>query len=109
MDRLFSNLGVPCRSTPVVRVRQSVRDGRAEPEGAESLMRSVLGDPSLSLLIRLPGSPAGEYVDLAGDPASALGPVPLRLDREAGCAPDTFDRGKCRQALVASRVIRTST
>ena len=50
---------------------QRVRDGRAEPEGTEGLMRSVLGDPSLRLLIRLPGSPAGDYVDLAGTPASA--------------------------------------
>lgn len=49
---------------------QRVRDGRAEPEGAEDLMRSVLGDPSLRLLVRLPGRPAGEYADLAGEPAS---------------------------------------
>ena len=61
------------RTVMVARVHefvQRVRDGRAEPEGTEGLMRSVLGDPSLRLLIRLPGSPAGEYVDLAGDPAS---------------------------------------
>ena len=34
-------------------------------------MRSVLKDPALGLLIRLPGSPADAYVDLAGNPASA--------------------------------------
>ena len=34
-------------------------------------MRSVLGDPSLRLLIRLPGSPAGDYTDLTGNPVSA--------------------------------------
>ena len=61
------------RTVMVARVHefvQRVRDGRAEPEGTEGLMRSVLGDPSLRLLIRLPGSPAGDYVDLAGNPAS---------------------------------------
>jgi signal transduction histidine kinase len=49
---------------------QRVRDGQAEPEAAEGLMRSALGDPLLRLLIRLPGSPAGAYTDLAGNPAS---------------------------------------
>ena len=62
------------RTVMVARVHdfvQRVRDGRAEPEGTEGLMRSVLGDPSLRLLIRLPGSAAGEYTDLTGDPVSA--------------------------------------
>ena len=46
-------------------VRQ-VRDGEAEPETTEALMRSVLADPGLRLLVRPPGDPAGSYVDLAG-------------------------------------------
>jgi hypothetical protein len=62
------------RTVILARVQQfvrQVRDGQAEPEAAESLMRSVLGDPPLRLLMRLPGSPAEAYVDLAGNPATA--------------------------------------
>ncbi|MDT3442733.1 histidine kinase [Pseudofrankia sp. BMG5.37] len=47
---------------------QRVRDGTAEPEEAEDMLRSVLGDPKLRLLVRLPTSPDGAYVDLAGTP-----------------------------------------
>ena len=79
------------RTVMVARVHefvQRVRDGRAEPEGTEGLMRSVLGDPSLRLLIRLPGSPAGDYVDLTGNPASGAPDrtrIPLLTDgSEAG-------------------------
>jgi hypothetical protein len=72
------------RTVILARVQQfvrQVRDGQAEPEAAESLMRSVLGDPSLRLLMRLPGSPAEAYVDLAGNPATA----------EAGGSPHPAD------------------
>jgi hypothetical protein len=61
----------------VQRFVRQVRDGVAEPEGAEELMRSVLCDPALRLLVRLPGSPAGAYADLAGTPRNR------RMDRLA--------------------------
>jgi signal transduction histidine kinase len=47
-------------------VRQ-VRDGQAEPEGVEAVLRAALHDPRLELLLRLPG--ADSLVDLAGEPA----------------------------------------
>jgi signal transduction histidine kinase len=52
-------------------VRQ-VRDGEAEPETTEAVMRSVLADPGLRLLVRPPGDPAGSYVDLAGNAVTVL-------------------------------------
>lgn len=61
-------------------VRQ-VRDGEAEPEAAEQLMRSILGDPGLRLLVRPPASPPDAYLDLAGNRAELPGGaacVPLR-------------------------------
>ncbi|MGI5328446.1 sensor histidine kinase [Actinomadura nitritigenes] len=58
-----------------------VRDGEAEPEEAEELMRSVLGDPGLRLLVRLPSGPSGAYVDLAG--------VPAEVPEGAACVPLT--------------------
>ena len=60
------------RTVTLARVREfvrQVRDGQAEPEAAEALMRTVLGDPELRLLIHAPGSPGATYADLSGRPA----------------------------------------
>jgi signal transduction histidine kinase len=52
----------------LLRFVRQVRDGEAEPEQAEEVLRAALGDPRLRLLLRLPG--AGGYVDLTGAPAA---------------------------------------
>ncbi|MFC4117820.1 sensor histidine kinase [Nonomuraea zeae] len=65
-----------------------VRDGTAEPESVLDVLREALADPRLQLLIRLPDSGPGEYVDLSGAPAvPAPGRtrIPLRTgDTEVG-------------------------
>ncbi|MEU7876484.1 histidine kinase [Dactylosporangium sp. NPDC049140] len=64
----------------VQRFVQQVRDGAAEPERAEDVFRSVLGDPGLRLRLRLPGRDA--FVRLDGTPDPVGGEpgrvVPLR-------------------------------
>jgi signal transduction histidine kinase len=45
-----------------------VRDGTAEPETAEEVLRETLADPGLRLLIKLPGSGPEEYVGLNDNP-----------------------------------------
>jgi len=55
---------------------QRVRDGSAEPEQAEAVLRSVLGDPRLRLLVRSPSSPSGAYLDLNGTAVSPAADVP---------------------------------
>jgi signal transduction histidine kinase len=59
-----------------------VRDGRAEPEQIEAVLRSALQDPELRVLLRRPGG--DEYVDLAGVTAMP-GPhqIPLHAAGEA--------------------------
>lgn len=46
-----------------------VRDGLAEPEEVQGVLRAVLEDPDLHVLFRLPGGSEDGYVDLAGNPA----------------------------------------
>lgn len=60
---------------------RDVRDGTAQPETVEAVLRDVLADPGLRLLVRLPHGASGEYVDLAGAPAAPAADrarVPLR-------------------------------
>lgn len=59
-----------------------VRDGRAEPEQIEAVLRSALQDPELRVLLRRPGGDG--YVDLAGGPAKP-GPhqIPLHTAGDA--------------------------
>jgi signal transduction histidine kinase len=73
------------------RIRQfvrQVRDGTAEPETVEDVLREALDDPGLRLLIKLPDSGLDEYVDLADDPAvpsPGRTRIPLRTgDTEVG-------------------------
>jgi signal transduction histidine kinase len=68
------------RHVLLARVRQfvrEVRDGSAEPEAVEDLLRRVLGDSSLRLLVRPPGE--GEraaLVDLRGARATVAATTP---------------------------------
>lgn len=58
-----------------------VRDGTAEPESVLDVLRETLADPHLQLLIRLPDSEPGQYVDLVGVsavPAPGVACIPLR-------------------------------
>ncbi|WP_261555674.1 sensor histidine kinase [Frankia tisae] len=59
-----------------------VRDGEAEPERTEAVLRTVLRDPGLRLLFHLPGGLAGSYVDLDGGPVDPLS-LARHGDREA--------------------------
>lgn len=64
---------------------KDVRDGRAEPEEVEAVLRRVLADPELVVALRVPG--ADGYADLAGAPVApdAARTVPLRsADVEVG-------------------------
>jgi signal transduction histidine kinase len=64
-----------------------VRDGRAEPEAVEEVLRAVLSDPGLRLFVRLPGSDPPAYLDLVGGPAPAPDEHAIRLrnnDTEVG-------------------------
>jgi signal transduction histidine kinase len=97
------------RTVIVARVQEfvrQVRDGRAEPEATEDLMRSVLGDPSLRLLVRLPGSPADTYADLTGNAVDAAPDgtrIPLLTgDSEVGIV--LLGRGSARRVRRAREV-----
>lgn len=60
---------------------EDLRAGRAEPEAIEQVLREAVGDPSLALGFRLPGS--DEYVQLDGRPMPAGGEqTPVRLSGE---------------------------
>lgn len=60
---------------------REVRDGTAQPESVETVLRDVLDDPGLRLLVRLPHGASGEYADRSGAPAvpePGRARVPLR-------------------------------
>jgi signal transduction histidine kinase len=81
-----------------------VRDGHAEPESVERVLRDVLRDPALRLLIKLPDGPPGQYVDLANEPASLdtdRPMIPLRTgDTEVGVI--VLGRGSPRRLRQAT-------
>ncbi|MFR9779891.1 sensor histidine kinase [Micromonospora sp. MS34] len=70
----------------VQRFVEQVRDGSAEPESVEAVLREAVGDPRLALLLTDVGR--GGFVDLAGRPAEPVADgvrVPLRTtDAEIG-------------------------
>ena len=53
-----------------------VRDGEAEPEAVEDMLRAQLNDPGLRLLLRMPRAHDGAQVDLRGKPAEVAGDAP---------------------------------
>jgi signal transduction histidine kinase len=83
-----------------------VRDGSAEPEAVQQVLRDAVGDPGLSLL--LTSVDDGRYVDLAGEPAATrpdAGRVPLRTtDTDIGLVlvDDASARQLRRVQLAAS-------
>lgn len=57
-----------------------VRDGEAEPEQVQDVLRAVLADPHLTVLLQQPQPGGGAFVDLAGKPVDdveATGAIPL--------------------------------
>jgi len=52
---------------------EQVRDGAAEPEQIAGLLQSVLRDPDLQLLFRLPGASEDDFVDVDGRSARPQG------------------------------------
>jgi signal transduction histidine kinase len=78
-----------------------VRDGLAQPEEVQDVLRAALGDPALAVLLRLPG--AEGYVDLAGSPATADDPersVPLTA-RDSGVGVIVLGRTSARRRRLA--------
>lgn len=58
-----------------------VRDGQAEPEDVEAVLRTCLDDPTLRVLLNRPSS--AEYLDLAGAP-SEVGPTERTIALRSG-------------------------
>jgi signal transduction histidine kinase len=92
------------RTVTVAAVRrfvQQVRDGDAEPEEVEAVLRRALDDRDLRVLLTAPGS--GERVDLRGDPAPAVPAetvVPLSA-RDAEVAVMVLGRTSRRRLRLA--------
>jgi signal transduction histidine kinase len=88
----------------VRRFVQRVRDGEAEPEEVEAVLRRSLGDQDLRVLIAAPGS--GEWVDLRGVPVPSMTTVtviPLSA-RDAEVAVMVLGRTS-RRGLRLARVL----
>jgi signal transduction histidine kinase len=92
------------RTVTVAAVRrfvQQVRDGTAEPEEVERVLRQALGDDDLRVLLTAPGS--GERVDLRGVPAPTIpaGTVVPLSAREAEVAVMVLHRTSRRRLRLA--------
>ena len=77
------------RHVVLARVRQfvaAVRDGSAEPEDVETLLRGLLDDPGLRVLLRRPGAPEAAFVDIDGTPAP-VDPAAPQVALRTGDAP----------------------
>jgi len=103
------------REGTVMRARVSefvtdVRDGRAEPEAVEAVLRSVLVDADLRLLIRLPGSADDAYVDLTGKstprPDGAVIPLHASGSEVAAIMLGAPSTRRTRQARELARLAR---
>lgn len=80
-----------------------VREGTAQPEAVEDLLRRALRDRDLQLLLRVPGEGSGLVVDMAGQPVAASGTGPRLPLHDAGSAIGTIvlgDRSARRLALT---------
>jgi signal transduction histidine kinase len=85
----------------VRRFVQRVRDGEAEPEEVEAVLRRALADDDLRVLLTAPGS--GERVDLRGAPVPAVtaGTVVPLSAREAEVAVMVLGRTSRRRLRLA--------
>ncbi|MFD7156569.1 sensor histidine kinase [Kribbella sp. NPDC059898] len=93
IHRAIGRLVDPDRTVVLERIRafvRRVRDGEAEPEQVESVLRSALDDPALRVLLRRPGAeldvPAGAIPLQTGDSvvgALVLGTTSARRIRRA--------------------------
>lgn len=102
IHRTVGRLVDPDRTVALARIRdfvRRVRDGEAEPEQIEAVLRSALDDPGLQVLLRRPGSelepPAGAIPLQTGDSvvgALVLGTTSARRVRRA------------REAVVEARL-----
>ncbi|HZB48836.1 MAG TPA: histidine kinase, partial [Mycobacteriales bacterium] len=83
LQELVGRMVDPDRTVRLAAVRrfaERVRDGQAEPEEVEQVLRDALDDPAARLLLHAPGE-SGGHVDLRGEPAApepGAPQVPLR-------------------------------
>jgi signal transduction histidine kinase len=88
---------------------RDVRDGVAQPEQIQDVLRAALPDPALTVLLRLPGRAA--YVDLTGAPAAAPADRTMPLEArgfEVGALvlshPTARRRRQARELTVEARL-----
>lgn len=99
------------RLAAVRRFVEQVRDGQAEPEAVEEVLRTALDDPGVRLLLHAPGEGTG-HLDLHGEPTEpdpAAPQVPLRTaDSEVGVlllgAGSARRLRRAREAALAARL-----
>jgi signal transduction histidine kinase len=103
------------RHVVLARVRQfvaAVRDGSAEPEGVEELLRGLLDDPALRVLLNRPGTPEAAFVDVGGAAASVDPAAPRVALRTGGAQVGVLVLGtgsarrlrRARDAVVEARL-----
>lgn len=88
----------------------AVRDGEAEPEAVEEMLRTALGDPDLRLLLHVPGEDRAVVVNVAGRP-DAISDSGMRLPlQDAGAAIGTVVLGSrsARRLALTREVIRAA-
>ena len=96
------------RLAGVRRFAELVRDGAAEPEAVEAVLRTALDDRAVRLLLRVPG--ADGYVDMSGAPADPgpAGPrLPLRT-AEAEVGLLLLGHGSARRLRLAAEAARAA-
>lgn len=95
------------RTVTVAAVRRfvrQVRDGKAEPEQVEAVLRHALGDDQLRVLLAVPGT--GEHVDLRGRPTAppeSGSAIPLTV-RDAEVAVLVLGRTSRRSVRLAGEL-----
>lgn len=96
--------------TQVGRFVDDVREGLADPEAVEQVLRDALGDPALRLLIAVPGG-AGAHVTLDGEPIEPH-PDQAQVSLRTGSSHvgilllGSSSRRRMRQAEEAARAAR---
>lgn len=114
LQELVGRVADPDRTVRLAEVRrfvERVRDGQAEPEEVQQVLRRALDDPAARLLLHAPGQHGG-HVDLGGGPAEpdpGAPQVPLRTsDAEVGVlvlgAGSARRLRRAREAALAARL-----